>query len=162
MIYQKAVETYGKFTNIFFLSKVLSHLSFIILILVALSLVGLLSFWLFPSWYCLECQTSPEECPTNYKDIVLKGALSLCEELTTARPRWEYDQYCKERCRVDVAIAQQDPEICEVIPRLRAGAEARPSLRDLCFIGIAKSLKDTSLCRRAETSWGREECSKDS
>ena len=122
MIYQKMVEMYGKFTNIFFLSKMLARLSYIVIILVTLSLLGLVSFWIFPSWYCTDCQRSSEECSSNYGYVVSQGVIALCDQLATPRPQWNYDHYCRERCRVDVAITHQDPEECEPIPRLRPGA----------------------------------------
>ncbi len=160
MISQKIVTWYGKLTNIFYLSKMLSRFSLVVLALLVLVLLGLLSSWMFPHWYCADCQNIPAGCSAEYLKVVARGDIALCERITTKDARWEYDNYCKEQCNVDIAVQNQDPEQCESVQSLREGAQMHPSLRDSCFTNIALALKDRSLCKRAETILAQQECSK--
>lgn len=160
MMSQKIVTWYGKLTNIFYLSKMLSRVSLVVLALLILVILGLLSSWIFPQWTCFDCPSVSKECSGEYLKVIAQNDPVLCDTLATIHPRWEYDNYCKEQCKMDIAVQNKDPEQCEGIQRLREGSQARPSLRDSCFMNIAKVLNEISLCKRAETLWAQQECVK--
>ena len=160
MVPQNVVSLKGKFTNLFFLSTFLSRAFKTLLVLVVVMALILVSFWIFPQWYCLDCGILPQECSKDYTSIVANGDVALCSRITTFTPRWEYDNYCAERCKSDIAIEQTDSELCERIQRLPSGSQARPSLRDICFTRVAGALGRTDLCKLAENLAEQEACMK--
>ncbi|MBM3233175.1 hypothetical protein FJZ18_03355 [Candidatus Pacearchaeota archaeon] len=86
--------------------------------------------------------------------------ISLCGQVVTKNPYWEYENYCREKCKSDIAIKNSNPEECDLVPLLKKGSQSLPSLRDQCFMQIAKDLNQSYLCNRAESEWARKECSK--
>ncbi len=159
MISQKIILVYGKLTNVFFLSKILASFSKWMLFVAIFSVFGLMLFLFLPN-NCSECVDYSRDCSENYREIVSIGEAYSCDKITTLVHRWEYDNFCKEQCKLDIAVKNRNPEQCENIQKLKDGTKVLPSLRDSCFTLIAQTLRKDNLCKRAESVWAQNECVK--
>jgi hypothetical protein len=160
MVLQRIYSIYSRLSNIFFLSNLLKNASKITVILLMIFAVFFLIVYIFPSLFCFDCQNTLAGCSIEYSKAISLKDISLCDQVKTKNPYWEYENYCREKCKSDIAIKDSDPEECNLIPLLKNGSQALPSLRDQCFMQIAKNLNQSSLCNKTESKWAREECSK--
>ncbi len=154
----RVAEVRGKFTNIFFLTKFLKGASMIVLAVLVLVVLFTLSTWFFPQWYCSDCRAYPSQCSKEYQAALDTGNAAFCDNVKTAVLDWDYDNYCKEHCIGALAVKNKNVQGCERIARVKNESQVLPSIRDRCFMDLAKSLNDASLCERAETVWAQKKC----
>ena len=120
-------------------------------------------FWIMRT-SCIGC-TNPCDYSDYYKKAIKSNNESMCSLVeapskpTLGATHQGYDVYCKEVCLGSVAIHKHDSSICGLISNVKNDFNlSGPTIKDSCYNGFAKNLKQPSLCNLTETDWAKKHC----
>jgi len=134
----------------------------ILAVLIVILLIFLVSSFLLRS--CFGC-SNPCDYSDFYKKAIKYNNESMCSFIeapskpTLRSTHQGYDVYCREACFRSIAIYKNDSSICGLISNVKTEFNlSGPTIKDSCYNGLAKNLKQFSLCNLTETNWAKKYC----